>query len=110
MDLKSPNDRVLSHAIVILSPFLCRNSWGNKRSQRAFNEVLRSRVRAAGAVLGLGSCWTAAALRRAVGTVAYRSVAAAPRSRRLLVPGFFGFSGAVEDLVAQRGDSGRSLA
>ena len=40
--------------------------------------VLRSRVRAAGAVLGL-SCWTAAALRRAVGTGAYRSVAA-PRA------------------------------
>ena len=70
VDLKSPNDRVLSHAIFILFPLL-------------FSETSRHNVRSMGScalesvsVAPLSaSCWTAAALRRAIGAVTYRSVA-----------------------------------
>ena len=72
MDLKSPNDRVLSHAIFILSPFsVAKQAF----TTCAFNGVLRSRVQSVSVVPLSASCWTAAALRRAIGAVTYRSVA-----------------------------------
>ena len=70
MDLKSPNDRGLSHAIFILFPLLCsETSLLNVRSMGS------CALESVPLALCSASCWTAAALRRAVGTVAYRSVA-----------------------------------
>ena len=73
MDLKSPNDRVLSHAIFILFPLLCsKTSLHNVRSMGSC--LLRSRVRVGGAVVGfLLDCGRAAP--RDIGAVTYRSVA-----------------------------------
>jgi hypothetical protein len=66
----SPNDRGLSHAIFILFPLLCsETSLLNVRSMGSC--ALESVTLA----LFSASCWTAAALRRAVGTVASRLVA-----------------------------------
>ena len=70
VDLKSPNDRVLSHAIFIIIPLLCsKTSLHNVRSMGscALESVSVAPLSA--------SCWTAAALRRAIGAVTYRSVA-----------------------------------
>jgi hypothetical protein len=108
VDLKSPNDRGLSHAIFILFPLLCsETSLHNVRSM-GFCSLESVSVAPLSA-----SCWTAAALRRANGTVVHRSVAvpcagyslldfwASVEPSRISLPNEATLAGALHDDVAR---------